>query len=76
MTADSACWATPASRSRIILKTAHFRQRHGCHRLSTSSVHKRESGSAAEKAKKAALDAKAQKDTEQVAFGFRFGTPS
>jgi hypothetical protein len=39
-------------------------------------MHKRESGSAAEKAKKAALDAKAQKDTEQVAFGFRFGTPS
>ena len=37
---------------------------------------KRESGSAAEKAKKAALDAKAQKDMEQVAFGFRFGTPS
>ena len=37
---------------------------------------KRESGSAAETAKKAALDAKAQKDMEQVAFGFRFGTPS
>ena len=39
-------------------------------------MHKRESGSAAETAKKAALDAKAQKDTEQVAFGFRFSTPS